>query len=142
MNRGREWIDSWLGAVERGDVDTLVDMSRPDVELSNPLGPLHGHDGIRQYFNLVTGSFSDRSYPISNLVEVGDTLVAEFRDQSRNTGPIPSPQGVIPATGKTVNLPVCAIYELKDGKLARSRVYFDMLTFLQQIGIMPHSEHS
>jgi len=47
-----------------------------------------------------------------------------------------TPQGTIPATGKTVSLPSIGIYELRDGKLAGSRGMYDPLDVMSQLGLL------
>lgn len=43
-------------------------------------------------------------------------------------------QGTIPASGKRQKMPAAFIFDYENGKLKESRHYFDMLTFLKQIG--------
>ena len=43
-------------------------------------------------------------------------------------------QGTIPPSGKRQKTPSAFIFDYENGKLKESRNYFDMLTFLQQIG--------
>jgi steroid delta-isomerase-like uncharacterized protein len=43
----------------------------------------------------------------------------------------------IPATGKPFSVRGSTIYELREGKIKRNSDYWDMVTFLKQIGIMP-----
>jgi hypothetical protein len=46
-------------------------------------------------------------------------------------------KNAIPATGKTFSIRVAGIYELQDGKYSRETIYMNMVTFLQQVGLMP-----
>lgn len=40
----------------------------------------------------------------------------------------------VPATGKTVRVPLCVVYDLEGGKIKRGRVYFEVPAFLKQVG--------
>ena len=40
----------------------------------------------------------------------------------------------VPATGKTVRVPLCVSYDVVDGKITRGRVYFEVPAFLKQVG--------
>ena len=40
----------------------------------------------------------------------------------------------IPATGKSVSVPICVVYELADNKIKCGRVYFEMSVLFKQIG--------
>lgn len=135
----RAFVEQWLDAVARGDIDALVTMCTPDVEISNPLGSFRGRDQLATYFKPLMDAFSERAYPITKFIESGDTIVVEFTDSARHTGPLPTPQGVVPATGRAVSVPVMAVYELRDGRLAHSRAQYNVLAYMQQLGLMQHA---
>jgi ketosteroid isomerase-like protein len=56
-----------------------------------------------------------------------------FAARGTHTGPL----GPIPATGKSAEVVVCDIVEIRDGKIYREREYYDQLTMMQQLGVMP-----
>jgi steroid delta-isomerase-like uncharacterized protein len=39
----------------------------------------------------------------------------------------------VPATGKTVRVPLCVVYDLEHDKIKRGRVYWEVPAFLQQV---------
>ena len=39
----------------------------------------------------------------------------------------------VSATGKTVRVPLCVVYDLEGGKIKRGRVYFEVPAFLKQV---------
>jgi steroid delta-isomerase-like uncharacterized protein len=43
----------------------------------------------------------------------------------------------VPAIGKTFSVRCAGIYQMRDGKISRKSVYMNMVTFLQQVGLMP-----
>ncbi len=137
MSKGTEFVNKWLDAVNRGDLDAVVGMCHPDVDLSNPDGVFRGHEGVRTLFGAIIDATSEREYEVSNIVESGDTVVAEFVFRAKNTGPFATPQAALPATNKTFSLPTIAIYDLRDGKLANSRGQYDRLTLMTQLGLVP-----
>ena len=63
----------------------------------------------------------------------GDISVIEFVGSGTHTGDL----GGIPATGRTVRMTVCDVIEVKDGKIYREREYYDTLSLMQQLGVMP-----
>jgi len=40
----------------------------------------------------------------------------------------------IPATGKSVSVPICVVYDLEHDQIKRGRVYFELPVLLQQLG--------
>ena len=41
----------------------------------------------------------------------------------------------IPATGKSVRVPLCVVYDIEDEKIQAGRVYFEMPALMAQLGI-------
>jgi len=41
----------------------------------------------------------------------------------------------IPATGRSVKIPFATLFRVKSGKIASHRAYWDMATFLGQLGL-------
>jgi ketosteroid isomerase-like protein len=46
----------------------------------------------------------------------------------------------MPAAGKTFSVRGATILELRDGRITRNRDYWDLATFLKQIGLMPSTD--
>ena len=59
----------------------------------------------------------------------------EFRGIGTHTGPLATPMGVIPPTGRRVDFPLCDVWEVRDGKVVSTHNYFDVMSLLGQLGI-------
>jgi steroid delta-isomerase-like uncharacterized protein len=136
MSKGTDFVNKWMDAVNRGDVDALVAMCQPDAVHTNVDGTFRGAQGVRDLFQPMFDAMSEREVHINHVIEAGDTIVVEFVFRSKNTGPILTPQGTIPPTGRTASLSSVGIYELRDGKLAGSRGMYDRLSLISQLGLM------
>ncbi len=73
---------------------------------------------------------------ITNTLADGDTAVLEITWEGTQTGPMEGPGGTIPPSGKRQKTPSTWVLEIENGKMESSRHYFDMLSFLTQIGAM------
>ena len=71
---------------------------------------------------------------VSSAISTGNTAVLEVSWTGTHTGPLQGPSGTIPATGKQQTTRAGWVLEFDDGKLTQSRHYFDMLSFMQQLG--------
>jgi len=80
------------------------------------------------------GAMPDVAGTVNNMVESADQVIQEVTWSGTHTGPLATPDGEIPASGKTQNTPAAMILEYEGDELKEWRHYFDMLTFLQQIG--------
>ena len=65
----------------------------------------------------------------------GNAVILELTWRGTQSGPLQTPSGAIPASGKPIEIRSVQIVELTaDGKTRRVRHYFDMATMLAQIG--------
>ena len=68
----------------------------------------------------------------------GQTIIAEWNETGTNTGPLARSDGTsIPATGKRFTVKGVAVLELKGELIKSNRVYFDLMSVLAQLGLMP-----
>jgi steroid delta-isomerase-like uncharacterized protein len=74
---------------------------------------------------------------VTNTYTSGDKVALEMAWDGTHTGPLVTPGGTIPASGKRQHTPGVMTLEVQAGKIRKSSNYFDMLTFLQQIGAAP-----
>lgn len=137
MSTGTDFIRNWFAAFNRADLEAIVAMCHEDVELSNSDGSYSGHDGVRAAFKPILDSGTEWESRVNNVIDAGDTVVAEFVVRGRHTRPMVTSAGTIPPTNKMIELPSIGVYELRDGKLAASRGAFDRVTLLAQLGLMP-----
>ena len=64
-------------------------------------------------------------------------MVQEITWQGTHSGPLSLPGGTIPPSGKCQITRTSLVLVFEDGKVKESRIYFDMLSLLQQIGAIP-----
>jgi steroid delta-isomerase-like uncharacterized protein len=136
MSKGTDFVNRWMAAVNRGDLDALVGMCHPDAVHISAEGTFRGAQGVRDLFKPIVDATSEREVHITNVVEGGDTIVVEFVFRFKNSGPLVTPQATMPATGKSVSLSSIGVYELRDGKLMGSRGMYDRLSLITQLGLM------
>lgn len=74
---------------------------------------------------------------VENLVlHAGNGFVAaEFDGVGVHEGPLATPDGDIPATGRATSIPFCDIHLIRDGKVTSTRRYWDLLGANAQLGI-------
>ena len=94
--------------------------------------------GVDQCITLWQGwakAFPDSRATFDNAVASGTTAVLEVTWRGTHTGPLESPAGTIPATGKRIEMRSCIVAEMAGDKVKVERQYFDMATMLRQIGV-------
>ena len=82
----------------------------------------------------------DSKATIDNAFAAENTVVLELTWRGHQTGPLQTPDGEIPPSGRAVELRACQVVEMEDGRPVVTRHYFDMQTLLQQIGVTGRTE--
>lgn len=98
---------------------------------------IEGSDAIVEVYRAWKTAMPDVQGKVKNALTGGDSVALELVWEGTHTGPLATPGGTIPASGKRQNTPGMFVIEVAGGKIRNSRNYFDMLTFLQQIGAAP-----
>ena len=80
-------------------------------------------------------AFPDSQIEIKQVYVLGDTAIAELIARGTHAGDLMG----IPPTGRSVELVICNVMEIRHGKIHREREYLDRLTMLEQLGLAPSS---
>ena len=95
---------------------------------------LAGADAIIEALQGWKAAMPDVKGTVTSAAEDGQRVVLEVVWEGTQTGEMVTEQGTIPPSGKRQRTPSAFLFEFEGGKLKESRHYFDMLTFLKQIG--------
>jgi predicted ester cyclase len=128
-------IDAWNAHDGDGFVATFAE----DCEVSSPVLTGHGHEVVRQFWELYDWAFPDYHVITHRIVVESDTVVEESTFQGTHTGPLHPTDGSedIPPTGARVEVPYAAIYTVRSDKLVSSRMYWDQMAIMSQLGLLP-----
>src|SRR6185437_2649919 len=98
---------------------------------------LHGPQGLRQFLQGWATAFPDSVVETTRVVADEQGAAMEFIGRGTMTGPLGGPMGEIPPTGKSVAVLFAQVLEMRQGKVARARLYFDGMGMLIQLGVIP-----
>ena len=123
-------------------LDEALAYATDDVEITlMPFGQSYtGREGFRAFMQDFKTAFPDCTVYLTRQVATEDGVVNEFRARGTHRGPLASPAGAIPPTGRSIDYPVCEVWEIREGKLARLRNYFDAASLMRQLGLLPEEE--
>ncbi len=96
-----------------------------------------GPAGMREYCAGWAAAFPDGQVEVTNLVASEGGYAAEFIGRGTHTGPLSTPMGDIPPTQRRMEIAYCEVHEVRNGKLAGVRLYFDTATLMRQLGLLP-----
>jgi steroid delta-isomerase-like uncharacterized protein len=80
-------------------------------------------------------AFPDMHRELHSFYVVGDIVVVQLHLQGTHTGPLESPAGTVPPTGKRMDAPCCDVFELVDGKIKRFDCYPEASVIARQLGL-------
>ena len=131
----RTFYDAW----NERDFDRGANLMADDGEIVIVGSGQHlrGQDGARQFSTMWATAFPDGRVTVDNVVAEGDRVAVEYTGRGTQTGPLDGPAGTVPATGRSVTLQLCDVWELREGKAQTLRTYFDTASLLTQLGVMP-----
>ena len=122
MSSHTDLIVDFCAAWSRLDPAELAGYFTEDGVYHNmPAGPIQGRAEIEQFIRGFTAAWTKTAWDVLNVAETGDVVIAERLDRTE-------------AGDKTVDLPCTGVFEIRDGKIAVWRDYFDMGTYARGMG--------
>lgn len=121
-----------------GNVPLLLSLVTDDFELVDmALGiSWHGQQGWGEWLQNWATSMPDARVNLETTTAQGDRIVTEHTGGGTHTGPLNTPAGAIPPTGKTIQLKFAEVFEMRDGKIRTMRAYWDTGSLMRQLGLM------
>src|SRR5262245_55028314 len=128
----RRLVQQYFDAWEEGVVEKILPYYSNDVVI-NLLGVpalLEGKTAVAEHFVLpFTKGFPGNVHKVLNFVRQGSQVVVEWMFTAVHKGEFSG----IPATGRTVSVPGCAVYTVEGGWITRGNIYFNGPTLMQQL---------
>ena len=138
MSSLRDLAEQGFQLYNAGDVEGLVNLYTEDATLVTPWGTFEGRAAIHEAWRRDKAAFPDGTLTLDVLVEQGDTLADEWTIVGTHTGPLVMPDGTeLPPTGKRIELKGMELVQLRGGKIAVHRLYWDNMAVAGQLGVLP-----
>jgi limonene-1,2-epoxide hydrolase len=113
-------VRDFCAAFTRRDVDELLGFFTDDAIYHNmPMRPVQGKAAIRGVLDMFLKPTQAVDFAVLNIAAVADTVLTERLDT------------FVMGT-RRVELPIAGIFDLRDGKIAAWRDYFDLATWTKQ----------
>ena len=114
-------VTALIRACEARDLDAVCALVTDDIVYDNvPVGVVHGPDGVRSVLSGgVTQAATEVQWVVHHQVVDGGTVMNERTDRFL-------------VDGHWVEIPIAAVFEVRDGRVALWRDYFDLETYRRQ----------
>ena len=121
------------------DMSALVQLYAEDATKIAPgqPEPTRGREAIKKNEEAFLRAMPDLNVEYTLILISGNHIVFEGVVQGTFTGPLASPGGDIPPTGKSINLNFAFIVKVNaDGLIEEDRTYYDTTTLMRQLGLI------
>lgn len=127
----RDYVEGW----NRRDWDGWLKMLHPEYTYTGGDGQTHkGPQAALDVGQMFATGFPDGKIGIRQVHTAGDNIaIVEFVARGTHDGEL---MGIAP-TGRKMEMPVCMLVEVKDGKIYAEREYMDIMHLMQQLGVAP-----
>jgi len=128
-------IENWVTHWSTHDVPRLLALFTDDVIYEDvTMGAVNrGPAQLRAFAEGFFSGFPDVTFELQSSSSDGVGGSAEWIMRGTHRGDLPG----MPATGKRVEVRGASIFEFSGDKIRRCSDYWDMVTFLRQLGLMP-----
>jgi len=128
-------------ALNAHDLDRVAAVADERFEFVDVGGgeAVHGREQWRAYCGRFVRAFPDLTQEVTNLVAARESAFAEAIARGARTGPLETPDGEVPPTGRRIEIEFSVVARARDGLLVDGREYYDSMTLVTQLGLVPES---
>lgn len=114
-------VTALVRACEARDLDAVTALVTEDIEYDNvPIGKVFGPEGVRSVLSGgVTEVATEVEWVVHRQVCAGSTVMNERTDRFL-------------VGGRWIEIPIAAVFEVRDGRVSLWRDYFDLETYRRQ----------
>lgn len=116
-----ELVTALVRACEARDLDRVCSLVTDDIEYDNvPMGKVYGPEGVRKVLSAgVTQEATDIEWRVLEQIAQGDIVMNERVD-------------CFLVDGTWIEIPIAALFKVRDGRICLWRDYFDLDTYRKQ----------
>ena len=125
-----------VDAFNTGNWDEMRAMFASDARYDE-LGTQREVEGPEKIIELFKGwktAFPDAVGTVTSAIASGNNAALEVTWKGTHTGPLETPEGTLPASGKRQETSAAIFLTFEGDKIKESHHYFDSMTLLKQIG--------
>jgi steroid delta-isomerase-like uncharacterized protein len=137
MSDARELAERHVSAFNERTWSRAYELYAPDLVMIEPAGTTHGIEPYLQTARGFVTAMPDSRMEVTAIIESGNRVVVEGAYAGTHTGPLGTPQGEVPPTGRKLMLPLCDVIDVAAGRITQIRAYYDQMTIAAQLGLLP-----
>lgn len=134
----RRLITEWNAAYNARDAERFASCYAQDAVVTDPVSPepLRGREAVQQDVAAFLEALPDTSAELQEVLVDGKTAATRVLITGTQTGPMPTPSGTIPPTGRPVQVPMGVFSRFgADNKITEEYRYYDQAGMAEQLGV-------
>jgi predicted ester cyclase len=136
-------VERVLKAFNAHDLEAVAREAAPDTLLTAPGGTnLQGVQAAKEYNQRQIKAFPDARVEAKKTIVQGNTVVVEGVFTGTHAGPLKTPMGDVPPTGRKVKGEFVQVFEIDRGLVKRNHLIFDQAEMMTQLGVAPAGARS
>ena len=120
------------------DIDKVISFFTNDCVYEDvAIGRVNrGKEELKAFFKEMFVWSPDAKIELKSVFSAGDWAASEWVMTGTHAGDTPE----LPATGKSFSVRGTSIIQMRNGKLSRQSDYWNLMSFLQQVGLIPSTQ--
>lgn len=139
MASAQEVAARFLQAFNAHDEAAMLELTAENAVFEGPAVRVEGKDATVGYAMAWINAFDDAKLEVHDEHVAGDWVIQEFVFAGTHTGTLHSPAGDVPATNRQLRGRGTQIIHIEDGLVTDTRLYFDQVDVMTQLGLMPEA---
>ena len=134
----RAVVERGIKAFNAHDMEALARDAAPDIEATAPGDiKLKGPQAVKEFNQGWVTAFPDARVEVKNLFVQGNHVIVEGTFSGTHNGPLKTPMGDLPATGRKTKGDFIQIFDVDRGLVKRDHLMFDQVQLMTQLGLTP-----
>ena len=126
-------VNEHMHAVNAHDVDRTMAVLTESTDYKFNDEEFGRHESVREFYSDVFEGFPDMHYKVVGRYANDEAIMQEAMMTGTQTNEFCG----IPASGRRIQVPVCAIFLFDEhDHITSERIYLDMALFLRQLGVL------
>jgi predicted ester cyclase len=131
-------VERLYRAIDAHDLEAAARESAPDSVLTAPGDmTVKGPQAIKEYNRNWITAFPDAKIEVQQIFAQGDNVAVKAQFVGTHNGPLKTPMGEVPATGKKVRGDFVQLFEIDRALVKSAHLMFDQVQLMTQLGMAP-----
>lgn len=129
--------DKIVKAYTSVDPAAMANLYTEDAYINDVGEVMRGRKAMQDRVESMLKAFPDLSIEFLTVIPSGNHIAFEMQVRGTNTGPMLTPEGEIPPTGKKLEFKAVWIGRISpEGLIEEDRTYYDTADFMRQLGLI------